>query len=145
MITTHIVAWNEMCQRVRDVIGDTGMHDLVTYKPELRYFDQMYNTRPPANKLWCRISIAQAGVKKRTLGRPARLTQAGSVDIGLFVPLSDPRAAEYLQKVAALLVKCWSSNTANVDFFNVVPRDMPKEDPWHYKRVYATYNYDTRE
>ena len=115
------------------------------YIPELRYVDVTYQVDAPKDKIWLRISLNQAGEKKRTLALRSRKTMQGVVDLQLFVPASIKNAAEMARKVADLVKGVYATGTASVDFYTATIKDMPKEDAWYYKRVYATYNYDTYE
>lgn len=145
MITNETGAYQEMCAAVRAVVTSAGMLAIVGYVPELRYVDIAYKAEPSKDKVWCRISIAQAGEKKRTLSRPSRVTQHGMVDVQLFVPVSFAKAAETGRQASELLRTAFTQGTPSVDFFGAVIRDMPPESQWFYKRVSATYNYDIRE
>ena len=142
MIVTETQAYQEMCVRARAVLQSSAVSALVGYAPELRYVDVTYPS-VPADKVWCRISLNQSGEKRRTLSLNSRKTMEGIVDLQLFVPASWKNAAELGRKLADLLKGVYVSSTASVDFYGATIKDMPKEDAWYYKRVYATYNYDT--
>ena len=143
MIVTETLAYQEMCSAARAVLSSSDMATLVGYAPELRYVDVTYKAVVDASKVWCRISLVQGGEKRRTLSQPSRKTMQGIVDIQLFVPATFKNAAEMGRKVADLLKTIYGKSTASVDFYGATIKDMPKEDAWYYKRVNATYVYDT--
>ena len=145
MITTETGAYVEMCAAARSVINGDELTTLVGYAPELRYVDVVYKVPADTSKVWCRISLIQGGEKRRTLSQPSRKTMQGIVDLQLFVPATLKNAAEMGRKVADLLKGVYAKSTASVDFYSASIKDMPKEDAWFYKRVNATYNYDTYE
>lgn len=145
MIVTETTAYMEMCTAARAAIASTAMQTLVGYAPELRYVDVTYKAEAPKDKVWCRISLIQGGEKRRTLSQPSRKTMQGIVDVQLFIPATIKNAAEMGRKVADLLKGMYVQSTASVDFYGASIKDMPKEDAWYYKRVNATYNYDTYE
>lgn len=145
MIISETGAYQEMCAQARTILASASVAALVGYVPELRYVDVTYQNIPPTDKIWCRISLNQGGEKRRTLSLRSRKTMQGVVDIQLFVPASLKNAAEMSRKVADLLKGVYATGTASVDFYTATIKDMPKEDAWYYKRVYATYNYDTYE
>ena len=145
MITTETGAYQEMCAQTRTIIASASVAALVGYVPELRYVDVPYQNTPPTDKVWCRISLNQSGEKRRTLSLRSRKTMQGIVDLQIFVPATVKNAAEMGRKLADLLKGIYATSTASVDFYSATIKDMPKEDAWYYKRVYATYNYDTFE
>lgn len=145
MTTTDVGAWNEMCALVRDALATAEVATLVGYTPELRYADRTYDKPVQNDKLWCRVSLIEGGEKKRTLSMPSRVTYQGVLDIQVFTPVADQRAAERSIKLASMLVTAVNKGTANVDLLMPSSRSMPKEDQWYYKRVNATYNYDVRQ
>lgn len=135
-----------MCARVRDVVEAPAMRAAANLAaaPMLVYQDQKAGT-PPNNQTWFRVAMHSAGVKKRTLGRPARLTQTGVVVVEIFVPVGDKKAAEIVHGVSALLKGGFASSTDNVDFTLVLVRNLNRDDNWLRRDVQATYTYDTRE
>lgn len=145
MTTSETGAYQEMCVAARNVIESADIFALVGYTPEVRYVDVTYKTVAPSDKVWLRFSIMQSGEKRRTLSMPSRKIMQGIADLQLFVPSTLKNAAEVGRKVADLLKGVYAQSTANVDFYSASIKDMPKEDSWFYKRVNATYNYDTYE
>lgn len=146
MTTDTVGAYQEICQRVRDVNASQAVTTLVGYTPEIRYANVSYKDMQSVdNKYWLRVTMVGAGQRKRTLGAPSRVTYQGLADIQLFMPIKAARAAEVGLKLAEILKSAFLSNTANVDFFQAMIKDMPDESQWFYKRVNATYNYDTLE
>lgn len=144
MITTDRGAYQEMAAAVRVVANSTAMITQLNGSLEVRYNDVIYKDLPDGSKFWVRFALAQAGEKRRTISKPARITQHGIANIQLFTPLADKNGADLGSKVAALLKTVYSKSTASVDFFQAAIRDMPREEKWFCKQITATYNYDTR-
>lgn len=147
-ITTHTGAYQEMCARVRSIVTSSDVATLVGYTPELRYDDIVYDKpkmQAVADKYWIRFTLIQAGEKRRTLSTPSRITHQGQADIQLFSPVQDRQAAEIGLRLAEMLKKSYASRTASVVFYSAGIRNMPREDQWFYKRIAATYNYETLE
>lgn len=143
MITNELGAYKELCAAARQVIEGSDVATIVGYTPELRYVDRVYDKPAAPDKVWVRISLIQGGEKRRTLGQPSRKTMQGTADMQLFVPATVRNAAEIGRKVADKLKGVYARSTASVDFYAAAIRDMPKEEAWFYKRINATYNYDT--
>lgn len=140
MITTDIGAYNEMCLALRTANAGNAVN--IGYVPELRYNKVTYAAIAPPDKIWMRFQLIQSGEKKRTLSVPSRITQAGTADLQLFVPVNLKNGAELGMKVAAVM-KAAYTRTASVNFYKAVTKDMPREDKWFYTRIQALYDYDT--
>lgn len=141
MTTNNVGAYQEMCARLRDVVGGAEVAAIVGYPPELRYGDVNYQSLPKADKLWCKFTMVKAAEVRRTLGRATRITYGGVASVQLFVPKTDQQAAERIRRVADKLKSAFALSTANVDFYKAGIDDQPPDDPWLYKRVTATYQY----
>lgn len=141
MSTDNAGAYQEMCQRIREACTSADMQALLGYAPELRYADVNYPKEAVQGKVWCRFTMAKAEEKTRTLGRTCRITYTGIAGIQLFVPITDPQAAERVRRAGDKLKSAFAFSTANVNFYKAGLNDLPPDPPWLYKRITATYEY----
>lgn len=142
MTTDNSGAYQEMAAVVRAVVASQAVADIVGYTPELRYADTNANAAVPnALKLWMRFTMANSIEKQRTIGRQCRIRYSGVASIQLFVPITDPKAAERIRKVAEKLKSAFAISTANVDFYKAGISDLPPDASWLYKRVSAEFQY----
>lgn len=144
MIIDDTIAWNEMCARVRERTALPAVVSFIGYEPDIYYPDIKPTRAPPNDKIRLHILKHSAGVKKRTLGLPARVTHHGIVEVEIYVPVGDTRAPEIVLKLAAALKGGFAFSTPNVEFFGAFIRDVPRDAQWIMRRVQATYTYDTR-
>jgi hypothetical protein len=141
MPTTELGAYQEMVERLRAAAALIPAAANMDYVPDIRYPDKQY---PPAkkDKLFLTFTLAQVGEKRRTLGRPPRITYTGIASVQVFVPITDTNAAERGRLVAEVLLNGFQRSTASVNFTKAGIKDMPVQDAWYYKRVFATYDFD---
>lgn len=142
MPTDNVGAYQEICARVRTIVAGANFAAIVGYSPELRYADVNYAKLPAGDKLWMKVTMAEAKEQRRTLGSVARVTYSGLVGVQLFVPTTDLQAAERIRKCGEALKAAFTSSTASVNFYKAGIKSMPPDPPWFYARVYATFQYD---
>lgn len=146
MSTDNTGAYQEMAARIRSVVIGDEIAAIVGYVPELRYADTAASAAlPKGDKLWLRFTMAKAAELRRTLGRPALVTYTGIASVQLFVPISDPKAAERIRRVAEKVKSAYAVSTANVDFYKAGIDDQPPDATWLLKRISATFQYSQRQ
>lgn len=141
MPTDEIGAFQEMSERLRTVAALIPAAAGMDYVPEIRYPDKQYPAAKK-DKLFLTFTLAQVGEKRRTLGRPPRITYTGIASVQVFVPVTDTNAAQRGRLVAEVLLNGLQRSTKSVNFSKSGIKDMPVQDAWYYKRVFATYDFD---
>lgn len=117
----------------------------LTYVPTLYYRGVPYPDQPPS-KLHGRLEMLSAGVKKRTLSRPSRVTHQGTVTVLIKVPTDMRSAALNGGNIADIVQTGFTRGKTNsVYFYNSYVRVAPDEARFYVWRVSSTYTVDIYE